>query len=148
MQAFAPQSFLVVVESFAQKLIDVVGNFRSLGAAGVAVGGDDGFGQFVDEGVLVLSEEASAGLAFRGGNYMRRGWRGQSATRRQVRVYSARPSGCGNASRKPSGATNSAFMRSRSTGKSSRAGCVPRTPDNCCSRASCVRIVPISSPPN
>src|SRR5260221_12451792 len=65
-QAFVPERLSTVVETFAQYLLDVVGDFRSLGAAGVAVRGNYGFGQFVNEGVLRGSEEARGGLGFSG----------------------------------------------------------------------------------
>ena len=62
---------------------------------------------------------------------------------------SSRPrrSGLPSVLKKRSGARNSAPMRWRSTATSSRAGCAPRTPGNCCSAASCAKIAPGWSPP-
>src|SRR5258708_32072132 len=73
-EPLAPERFSTVVETFAQYLLDVVGDFRGFCATGVAVRGDDGFGQLVNKGVLGWSEEASGGFGF-GRLFLRRGWR-------------------------------------------------------------------------
>src|SRR5260370_12923910 len=41
-QSFAPQRFLVVVETFAQYLVDIVGNLCRFRATGVTIGGGGG----------------------------------------------------------------------------------------------------------
>src|SRR5258707_9427274 len=63
-EPLAPERFSTVVETFAQYLLDVVGDFRGFCATGVAVRGADGFGQLVNKGVLGWGEEASGGFGF------------------------------------------------------------------------------------
>ncbi len=61
---FPPIRFLIVIDTFSQYLLDIVGHLGCFRAAGLAIGGNNRLRQLLDQCVLCGSEESRGRLGF------------------------------------------------------------------------------------